>query len=287
MLLVWRAYFVHTIPWQFAGFWAGELLTLKPTGSYSPSGRAMRKPIWLLLVIGSFAVSRLPAQDAASTPFRETPAPTESAAPAQTPGPAKPAATAAPKAQEQTAVPEAAPSGTPIPVQRAQPVNRAPALAPVRAISPRPANAKPAPKAEAAKPEETEREEASGGVADMIKQLEQQWESAISKHDPSIIDRVVADDFVGVSSTGRIGDKGTLVAEAKRDKNTYKTASARQMTVHTFGPRVAVVLGMTKESGVTALGRPFDHTYRFTDTWMERDGKWQCIAAHAAVAGKR
>ncbi|MFL6583027.1 MAG: nuclear transport factor 2 family protein [Chthoniobacterales bacterium] len=130
-------------------------------------------------------------------------------------------------------------------------------------------------------------EPASGNVGDTIKRLEQEWESAISSHETSVIERVVADDFVGVSSTGRIGDKGTLIYEAKRDKNSYKTARAQQMRVHTFGPRVAVVLGLTRESGTTSAGRPFDHSYRFTDTWMERGGKWQCVAAHASVATKR
>jgi ketosteroid isomerase-like protein len=152
------------------------------------------------------------------------------------------------------------------------------------------ANAKPAPKPkqpEAAPASEAPREEADGNVGDRIKGLEREWETAISKHDPSVIERVVADDFVGVSSSGRIGDKGTLLAEAKRDKNTYKTASAHQMTVRTYGGNVAVVLGMTKESGTTPSGQSFDHVYRFTDTWMERGGKWQCVAAHAAVAAKR
>jgi ketosteroid isomerase-like protein len=127
----------------------------------------------------------------------------------------------------------------------------------------------------------------TGNVPDIIKRLEQQWETAIQNHDPSVVERVVADDFVGVSSTGRVGDKMTLIYEAKRDKNTYKTASAHQMRVYTYGSKVAVVLGLTRESGTTSSGRPFDHSYRFSDTWMERDGKWQCISAHASVAGRR
>ncbi len=129
--------------------------------------------------------------------------------------------------------------------------------------------------------------ESGGDTEDLIKRLEREWETGLSKHDISVIERLVADDFVGVSSTGRIGDKLTLLYDAKRDKNVYKTATARQLTVHTFGSKVAVVFGLTKETGTTANGRPFDRTYRFTDTWMLRDGKWQCIAAHAAVAGKR
>ena len=164
----------------------------------------------------------------------------------------------------------------------------------MRSLPARAATPKPTPAAEASQEEKpapratvSNRAEEGGNTGDLIKRLERDWETGISTHDPSVVERLVADDFVGVSSTGRIGDKLTLLYEAKRDKNVYKTASARQLVVHTYGTKVAVVLGLTKESGTTASGRPFDHTYRFTDTWMERDGKWQCIAAHAAVAGKR
>ncbi|MFL6594757.1 MAG: DUF4440 domain-containing protein [Chthoniobacterales bacterium] len=246
----------------------------------------MRRKIGLLLVIGTFGIVRGNAQDAASTPFRETPAPVESAAPSPPPPAATPTEIPVRKAE---AASSPSPAAEKIPVRTAQPATH-PTLAPVRSMSPKPANAKPAPKPE--KPEapaasEASREDAGGDVSDRIKGLEREWEKGISKHDPSVIERVVADDFVGVSSSGRIGDKGTLLAEAKRDKNTYKTADAHQMRVRTYGEHVAVVLGMTKESGTTASGQSFDHTYRFTDTWMERGGKWQCVAAHAAVAGKR
>ena len=26
-------------------------------------------------------------------------------------------------------------------------------------------------------------------------------------------------------------------------------------------------------------GGPFTHRYRYTDTWMKLDGRWQCIAS--------
>ena len=252
----------------------------------------MRRRIGLLLVIGTVGVLRTHAQDAASTPFRETPPPVEQPAPSA--APAAPAPAAPTPAPTETPVRKAeaatSPAAENMPVRAAQPVTH-PTLAPVRAMSPKPANAKPVPRPEqreaTATASEGQREEAGGSIDDRIKALEREWETAISKHDPSVIDRVVADDFIGVSSSGRIGDKDTLIAEAKRDKNTYKTASARQMTVRVYGSHVAVVLGITKEIGATPSGRPFDHTYRFTDTWMERGGKWQCVAAHAAVATKR
>ncbi len=97
----------------------------------------------------------------------------------------------------------------------------------------------------------------------------------------------MADDFIGTSSSGKQGDKATLLAEAKRDNNTYTAAVSSDMTVRLFGPSVAVVTGTAKETGKTKSGKTFTHRYRFTDTWMERNGEWQCVAAHAMALPKK
>lgn len=97
----------------------------------------------------------------------------------------------------------------------------------------------------------------------------------------------MADDFIGTSSSGKTGDKTTLLAEAKRDTNTYASASSSDMTVKMFGSNVAVVTGIAKETGKTKAGKTFSHSYRFTDTWVERNGEWQCVAAHAMALPKK
>ena len=120
-----------------------------------------------------------------------------------------------------------------------------------------------------------------------IKELESRWETSLLSHDTSAIETIVADDFVGTSSSGKTGDKATLLAEAKRDTNTYTSAVSSDMTVRMFGPSVAVVTGIAKETGKTKAGKTFSHTYRFTDTWVERNGEWQCVAAHAMALPKK
>ncbi len=105
--------------------------------------------------------------------------------------------------------------------------------------------------------------------------------------DASIIERIVADDFIGTSSSGKQGDKTTLLAEAKRDTNTYTSATSSDMKVQMFGDNVAVVTGLAKETGKTKAGKTFAHAYRFTDTWMLRDGEWKCVAAHAMAVPKK
>jgi ketosteroid isomerase-like protein len=102
-----------------------------------------------------------------------------------------------------------------------------------------------------------------------------------------LIEKIVADDFIGTSSSGKTGDKATLLAEAKRDANTYTSAVSSEMTVKMFGPNTAVVTGIARETGKTKAGKAFSHSYRFTDTWVERNGEWQCVAAHAMALPKK
>ncbi|CAN5518081.1 hypothetical protein BH18VER1_BH18VER1_01700 [soil metagenome] len=130
-------------------------------------------------------------------------------------------------------------------------------------------------------------DQGSGQVGGTVRALERRWQNAIIKHDFSVIDDLVADDFIGTSSTGRVGTKSTLLDEIKRDENTYKSATARNMTVRTYGQNVAVVTGVASESGTTPDGQRFSTSRRFTDTWMQRNGRWQCTASHATQLSKR
>jgi ketosteroid isomerase-like protein len=130
-------------------------------------------------------------------------------------------------------------------------------------------------------------EQGSGYVRAAVRGLERKWQDAIVEHDVSLVDDLVADDFVGTSSTGRVGTKSTLLYEMRRDENTYKSATARNMAVRAYGQNVAVVTGVASENGTTPRGQRFSTSRRFTDTWMQRNGKWQCIASHATQLPKR
>jgi ketosteroid isomerase-like protein len=78
-----------------------------------------------------------------------------------------------------------------------------------------------------------------------------------------------------------------MISEAMKDKNVYLSAQSTEMIVHTFGPSVAVVTGVARESGKTPKGKTFSNAYRFTDTWVERNGNWQCVAASAIAMPKK
>jgi ketosteroid isomerase-like protein len=112
-----------------------------------------------------------------------------------------------------------------------------------------------------------------------LKDNESRWEAAIGRHDIATIESMVADDFAGVNFDGKVMSRSGVIAEARKDRDTYKSAVNEKLAVHTYGPNVAVVVGTAHEKGTDKDGKPFDRKYRFTDTWVARGGHWQCVAS--------
>ena len=120
---------------------------------------------------------------------------------------------------------------------------------------------------------------AAAGKKMSVRDMEEKWEASVPSHDFSTVQGFVASDFVGISSQGKFTDKGSMLAEYKKDKDTYKSAKNEKLNVKNFGPTVTVVTGRAREKGTGKDGKPFDRTFLFTDTWMMRGGTWQCVAS--------
>ena len=54
-----------------------------------------------------------------------------------------------------------------------------------------------------------------------------------------------------------------------------------------YGPNLATVSGTTTEKGKDKDGKQFTRSYVWVDTWMERNGKWQCIAEGVMESRKK
>ena len=49
-----------------------------------------------------------------------------------------------------------------------------------------------------------------------------------------------------------------------------------------IAPNVAIVIGIASETGATPEGKRFKSSRRFTDKWVSRNGRWQCVASKVA-----
>jgi ketosteroid isomerase-like protein len=163
--------------------------------------------------------------------------------------------------------------------------------APPAAMSPTPKAEKSAAASPAAKAASSAPTPATTGkkmsVQAALKDNENRWAAAAIKHDVASVEPMVADDFIGVNSKGKIQSRRAMLSEMKGDKDTYSSTKNEKLDVHTYGKDVAVVVGTYREKGTGKDGKAFDRKYRFTDTWVQRNGQWKCVAGQSMLLGAK
>jgi ketosteroid isomerase-like protein len=110
--------------------------------------------------------------------------------------------------------------------------------------------------------------------------MENRWAAATKTHDIATIQGLLAGDYIGITASGTIVNKAGLIAEFRKDKNVYESVENSRLDVRLHG-NTAVIVGTTKQRGTEAGGKPFRYTYHWTDTWVLRDGQWQCVASQS------
>jgi len=119
-----------------------------------------------------------------------------------------------------------------------------------------------------------------------LRDIEEKWEASIVLHDPSVAKAYLGNDFRGVSSKGKVMSKSSLLAEIKKDTDTYTSTKNGNVDARVFGGKFAVVTGTSTEVGKAKDGKAFKRSYRWTDAWVERNGKWECVASQAMQLSK-
>jgi len=228
-----------------------------------------------ILALTAFILATAPlawAQEEGETPapMAETTPPEQEEPPATDPSVSVTTEKAASPAPEESSSPAATKSSSPA----------APTKASSPAKSSSPASTKPAAKT-AVMPTKKSTPEAT------LRDIEDKWEASIALHDPSVAQAYLGNDFRGVSSKGVVMNKARLIAEIKRDTDTYTSAKNGRMDVRVYGGgKFAVVMGTSTEVGKSKDGKPFKRSFRWTDAWVDRDGKWQCVASQAMLLPK-
>ena len=114
-----------------------------------------------------------------------------------------------------------------------------------------------------------------------LKKIEEEWANAYVRHDAAPLERILADEFITVGSNGQSHGKAQDIEELKSDSATYEYSTPYDLDVRVYGD-MAVVIGRTKERGRYPSGRQFTNEYRWTDIFLKRQGRWQCVAAQVA-----
>lgn len=113
-------------------------------------------------------------------------------------------------------------------------------------------------------------------------QIERDWAEANVKKDTVALDKMLATEFQA-NYVGMVGNKKQFLAAIKSGTSKFESAINSEMKAIVFGDR-AIVNGLSTEKSSMA-GKDTSGQYRWTDVFVKRDGRWQCVTGYAAKVG--
>ena len=111
---------------------------------------------------------------------------------------------------------------------------------------------------------------------------ERQWAESVATGDTSAIERILADDFMGVDPKGRLYNKQQMIDETRSAPKYFVSNRLNDVKLRFYG-NIAIAQGSeTWEKHSGERGR-----FVWTDTWLRRNGRWQIVAAEDLIAPEK
>jgi ketosteroid isomerase-like protein len=111
--------------------------------------------------------------------------------------------------------------------------------------------------------------------------MDEEYQSAVKRNDIRTMDRILADDFVLVTGSGRIFSKADLLKESGSGEYVYEHQEDSERNVRMWGD-TAVVTAKLWEKG-TDRGTPFDHMVWFSDVYIRTPHGWRYIFGQSSL----
>ena len=124
-------------------------------------------------------------------------------------------------------------------------------------------------------------QEDTSAAQSRIVALEKAWNQAYKLGDRKALDELLDDQIVIVNDDGSMQSKADFLASIKKSNSQEQQVTPESINVHVYG-NSATATGVFRAKG-TEGGKAYLRRERFVDTWVLRNGKWQCAAASATT----
>ena len=118
----------------------------------------------------------------------------------------------------------------------------------------------------------------SRAIEQQLIQLETAWSQADFHQDIPAIKRLIAEDWVGTTSRGKVLTRSQMLDEVLAEK-ADGDSTISDARVRLYG-KTAIVTGLLTSNNPPGTGQPI--LKRFTDVWLNTKAGWRCIASHGS-----
>jgi len=118
----------------------------------------------------------------------------------------------------------------------------------------------------------------NGSVEQAIKRVDGERIQAQIHADAAALDRIYADDFIGVGPSGAVRTKPQVIADFTSGSLKFQSITTDEVRVRVYG-NTAVETGLSIMTGQDK-GKDVPRDTRFTRVWVKQNGSWRIVANH-------
>jgi ketosteroid isomerase-like protein len=125
---------------------------------------------------------------------------------------------------------------------------------------------------------------ANGNSADDAKTvaaLDTEYQAAVKNNDAKTMDRILADDFVVVTGSGKVYTKADLLEMARTRRIQYEHQEDSNQTVKVWHDTAVITAELWMKG--TDQGKPFDWHVWFSDTYVRTPTGWRYMHGEASL----
>jgi uncharacterized protein (TIGR02246 family) len=118
-------------------------------------------------------------------------------------------------------------------------------------------------------------------VEEIIRKLDHERIQAQIHADATALDRIYADDFIGVGPSGRVRTKPQVISDFTSGDLKFQSITTDDIQVRVYG-NTAVETGRSTMIGEDK-GQTVPRDTRFTRVWVKQQGRWLLVANHYSL----
>jgi ketosteroid isomerase-like protein len=113
-----------------------------------------------------------------------------------------------------------------------------------------------------------------------IENLEAQWRTAVLQNDVATVNRLLADDYLGINPNGTLETKADALALRRAGTTKISSMDPINMKVRVYGD-TAVVTSQVQVEGHDGE-RDISGRYHYTRVYSHRSGEWKVVSFEAS-----
>lgn len=121
-------------------------------------------------------------------------------------------------------------------------------------------------------------------VEEELTGLDRAMQKALVDRDPVAFGSFLTDDYILVVSNSGMYGKKEVVADITSPNTKFSLNESSNLDIRVYKNTAMVIADLHQV--FMRDSKPFDYWVRFTDTWIQKDGKWLCWSGHATLLKK-